>query len=604
MRLVLAAVLFIGWQLQGMGQDGPPPPQNFGPDTYRIGLSTGQGTTKPGLSCDGSTSRGRVCTGFLASAVDGALLDVTVTVPPGNGPHPLVTVMHGWGGSKTSLGYIADPLLKDGNAVLRYSARGFGRSWGQVNLADVNVEMEDLRSIIGQVVDQGRLHLDRDAVGIVGVSYGGGQSWLSLVQPSFLSPEVATVRIRAVVPIVPWTDLLYSLLPNGRPERSLAPAGSAKLSYINGLYFSGLRASPPNYPDYLVAWHAWINGMEPNRVDPLYQQIVDGVAGYRSIWWQEQFWRDAAANRVPVFQIQGLTDDLFPLPEAKRMLLALKTIDPLYPIASYFGDLGHPRASNKPEERDYVVGRSDQDVGSIRAWFAYYLRSVGTEPAHNVRAAITRPRNESFDPANVITVDIYGALSTTTIPWDFPDDSKELVNPGGEPSGFFWDPLVMEAARELEPYPDPGPPDAPLVVGSAVFTVEVAKLIEVAKLPAHEPLLIAGQPTVSLRALTPPPAVPSPPAVPAPRVQLNVRLIDVAPDGTENLITRGTFMLEPPVPRAPTDVVIPTYGNVWKAAPDHVLRLEITNVDSPYLAPSRVPSTTEISQVRLQLPVR
>jgi hypothetical protein len=32
--------------------------------------------------------------------------------------------------------------------------------------------------------------------------------------------------------------------------------------------------------------------------------------------------------------------------------------------------------------------------------------------------------------------------------------------------------------------------------------------------------------------------------------------------------------------------------------------LEITNLDSPYLAPSRLPSVTQISQVRLTLPVR
>jgi predicted acyl esterase len=104
-------------------------------------------------------------------------------------------------------------------------------------------------------------------------------------------------------------------------------------------------------------------------------------------------------------------------------------------------------------------------------------------------------------------------------------------------------------------------------------------------------LLIAGQPAVSLRASTT-----------AVRVQLNVRLIDVAPDGRQHLITRGTFMLQAAPGRS--DIVIPTYGNVWEAPPDHALRLEITTLDSPYLAPSRVPSVTEISQVRLELPVR
>jgi pimeloyl-ACP methyl ester carboxylesterase len=573
-------VLFTAWQLHAAAQDGPPPAQSFGPDSYRTGVFTGEGTTPPGLNCDGSTAQGRVCSGFLPSSVDGTLLDVTVKVPPGRGPHPLVAILHGWGGSKESLGYLADPLLADRHAVLRYSARGFGQSWGQVNLSDIHVEIEDLRSLIGQVVDRRNLHLDADAVGVIGISYGGGQSWLALVQPSFSSPRGADVRIRTAVPIVPWSDLLYSLLPNGRPERSLDPAGALKLSYINGLYVSGLRRSPqrpyPNYPDYLIAWHAWINTVEPNRLDPVYRSVIDGIAGYRSVWWQEKFWREVARNRVPVFQIQGLTDDLFPLPEAKRMLLALRSVDPRYPIATYLGDIGHPRASNKPAERDYTVGL-------IRGWFAHYLQGIGAEPAHVIRAAITRPRNQPFDPADVITAASYDALATRTLTQEF-DASATLVNPVTDPySGFYWDPLVMEASRELQP--SPPPPDSARVPGSlAVFTVPVVEL------SGGSPLLIAGQPAVSLRASTL-----------APRVQLNVRLVDIAPDGTRQLITRGTYTLEN---IGTTDLVIPTYGNLWQAAPEHTLELEITNVESPYLTPSRIASATEISRVRLQLPVR
>jgi hypothetical protein len=144
-----AVVLLLGWQVAAMGQAGPPPPQSFGPDTIRTGVFTGEGTTEPGLSCDASPSGGRVCSGFLRSEVDRTLLDVSLMIPPGTGPHPMVVVMHGWGGSKESLGYIADPLLADGHAVQRYSTRGFGRSWGQVNLSDMQVELADLRSMIG-----------------------------------------------------------------------------------------------------------------------------------------------------------------------------------------------------------------------------------------------------------------------------------------------------------------------------------------------------------------------------------------------------------------------------------------------------------------------
>jgi pimeloyl-ACP methyl ester carboxylesterase len=471
--------------------------------------------------------------------------------------------------------------------VLRYSARGFGRSWGQVNLSDVHVEMEDFRSMVGQVIDHRGFRLNPDAVAVAGASYGGGQSWLALLRPLFRTPNGAPVRIRTVVPIVTWSDLLYSLMPNGRPEHSLRPPGSLKLSYANGLYFSGIRTSPdrpyPNYPEYLIAWHAWMNAVEPNQFDPVYRQIVDALAGYRSIWWQEEFWRAAARNRVPVFQVQGFTDDLFPLTEAKRMLLALEAIDPQYPIASYFGDLGHPRASNKAGEVEYVLGL-------IRRWLDYYLRGTGSEPPHVVRAAITRRRNSSFNPADVITVPDYARLATRTISKEF-GESAILINPLSDPySGFYWDPLVMEAARELKPHPLAQPEPALVETSLAVYRVGVDELT------GGSSLLLAGQPVVSFRASTA-----------APRVQLNVRLLDIAPDGAKQLVTRGTYMLDAVSGGASlgtADVMIPTYGNVWESAPDHVLQLEITNLDSPYVSPSRIPSITEISGVRLDIPAR
>ena len=117
---------------------GPPPARSFGADTYRTEVFTGDGVTSPGLTCDKAANKSRACSGFLASGVDSTRLDVTLQVPQGGGPFPLVVLMHGWAGSKTGSGDVADALVSDGLAVLRYSARGFGESWGQANLADIH----------------------------------------------------------------------------------------------------------------------------------------------------------------------------------------------------------------------------------------------------------------------------------------------------------------------------------------------------------------------------------------------------------------------------------------------------------------------------------
>jgi hypothetical protein len=107
-------------------------------------------------------------------------------------------------------------------------------------------------------------------------------------------------------------------------------------------------------------------------------------------------------------------------------------------------------------------------------------------------------------------------------------------------------------------------------------------------------LTISGQPTVTLDAF-----------VTGHRVQLNVRLIEEG-GPTDYMITRGTYTVDAGagVDIGRRTIVIPTYGNYWRVAANHKIRLEVSNVDSPYLTPSREASTTVISSARLDLPIR
>ena len=254
-RLTVAALLagLIGAAAVMAQSDGPPPPRTFGSDTTAVGVFTGQGTTAPGLQCDAppDVSIPLECSGFLASGLDGTLLDVTVRVPQTAGPHPLVVYVHGWGGSKNAGHQYDDVLAGAGKAdaagltrgggytYLRYSTRGFGKSWGQTNFGDVDVELADLRSMVGQVVDDPRLQADPTAVAVMGASYGGAHSWLAAAQPSFTSLAGKSVRLRTAVPVAAGSDLLYSLIPNGKPNDATSPAGGVKLSYVNGFYATG-----------------------------------------------------------------------------------------------------------------------------------------------------------------------------------------------------------------------------------------------------------------------------------------------------------------------------------------------------------------------------
>jgi predicted acyl esterase len=146
----------------------------------------------------------------------------------------------------------------------------------------------------------------------------------------------------------------------------------------------------------------------------------------------------------------------------------------------------------------------------------------------------------------------------------------------------------MIGAEQLQPYTGT-PPDPPVVETSmAVYTLSPADL------GAGGELLVAGCPLVKLHASSL-----------APRVQLDVRMYDVAPNGTRQLITRGTYTADNGVlPIGEQDLTIPTYGNLWRVPADHTIRIELTNLDSPYITPTRVPSETTVSNVSVEIPTR
>jgi predicted acyl esterase len=578
----------------------PPVARQFGADQTSVGNFTGSdaGIT-PGLTCtsfDPANPAPITCQGFLAS-FDGTLLETTVRVPPPDparpdAKHPLVALMHGWGGSQGSTAKYDDPLLNAGYDVLRYSARGFGGSFGQTNLADVNVEGEDLRNLIGQVVDDGRFAADPSAVAVFGASYGGAHAWLGVVKPQFSSPNKTTVTIKAAVPIAGWTDLLNALLPNGRPEAAQDPAGAEKLSYVEALFFGGIRTRAdrpyPNYPEYLFHWNGEMTTNEvPYAATPTGTEVVAGLQGYRSAWWQAPFWDRVRANatsgapQVAIFAIQGFTDDLFPPREAVRMYDALRALDSKYPIALYLGDIGHPRAVNKDGEVSYLLAR-------VLDWLGFYLAGRGTQPALDVQASITRAPDAAFDPEkDVIHAPTWQALSNATATARFRGLQVITFDPASI-SGFQWDPLVLTACGQLELCPA-APASLELAGDVASYETPVSRF-------STGSLLVAGDPTITAWILTA-----------SHRVQLDVRVLDVAPNGDRQLVTRGTYTRDTGVPTKPVGLVrvaIPTHGNLWEVPAGHKVRFEITNVDSPYLRPSLVPSATLVIDVEVSLPVR
>ena len=215
-----------------------------------------------------------------------------------DGKYPLVMLFHGYGGGKLGLSDM-QPWLDRGYAAFSMTDRGFRESCGSaasraaaggacdkgyIRLIDNRYEVRDAQEFAGRLADAGLIEPRR--IGAVGGSYGGGMSMAlgalkdRKVLPDgrlvrWRSPGGKRMRIAATAPNVPWTDLAYSLAPNGSTLDYLADSpyrgrlGVEKQSFVNGLYVAGLLAPGFYAPEGsdpsadLTGWKAAIEAGEP-----------------------------------------------------------------------------------------------------------------------------------------------------------------------------------------------------------------------------------------------------------------------------------------------------------------------------------------------------
>ncbi|UAW97238.1 peptidase S15 [Halopseudomonas nanhaiensis] len=145
-------------------------------------------------------------------------------------PAPLLMYSHGWSGSRSTDLSETDALTEaarkawdSGYFVLTFDQRGFGDSGGQANVQDPDVEGRDIQAMLDWAEANLAPHLaylrGDPLVGGLGVSYGGG---FQLVGSS------VDARFDALVPVITWHDLSYSLTPEGVPK-------TAWLSFLTGV---------------------------------------------------------------------------------------------------------------------------------------------------------------------------------------------------------------------------------------------------------------------------------------------------------------------------------------------------------------------------------
>jgi fermentation-respiration switch protein FrsA (DUF1100 family) len=526
---------------------------------------------------------------------DGVPIDVDVTLPPtGAGPFPTVLLLHGLGGTKTSSegpspgGHNNDVFYAQrGYAVVTPTARGFGRSCGAatsrtpdcankgwIHLMDQRYEVRDVQHLLGVLVDEGIA--DRHALAAAGASYGGGES-LELAYlhdrvrlpdgtyRRWRSPAGTPLALAAAAPIIPWSDLVSALLPNGRfldftrptLTESREPLGVSLQSFTNGLYavnvLSGWLSAPGVDPQAdLTTWKARTDLGEPE--DAQARAIADQIFNYHQAW-------GIPGRPAPLLLTSGWTDDLFPVQQSLRIYNSVRS-HRRFPVSLQFGDLGHMRAANKPA---VALAFADQ----VAAFFDHWLKGVGDAPRPGSVTAFTQTCPKSAPATGPYTAGSWSGLHPRRIGFGA-RAAQTFTSEGGNPAtAAAFDPLAADACKTVPTEVAPG---------TAVYTRDVSK-----------PFTLLGLPTVRASIHT------------TGRFgEIVSRLWDVAPNGTQLLVTRGVYRL---LDDQRGRVVFQLQGNGYQFEPGHQVKLELTGSDAPHWRKSNGTFSVRVSRLRVDLPV-
>ena len=551
-----------------------------------------------------------------AASWDGTPIDVNVAFPADPSPspdgnYPLIIVGHGYGGEKIGFGApdSTDGLrhfTSRGYAVFAMTARGFHQSCGKPNaitaaagacndagwihLMDDRYEIRDAQFLMGELADEGLV--DGQRIGAIGGSYGGGLSLqLAALKDRVMMPDGSLVpwtspvdhdpmQIAGATPNIPWSDLAYSLTPNGAKLDYVADAsfsgraGVEKSSFQTGLYLSGQlsgsycgQAPYPACTDFqsdLTQWKSRIDQGEPYDGDPLITSILGEIKAHHSA-----FYIDHSEPPAPLLISNGFTDDLFPADEAITYYNRIRSQYPNAPISMLFGDFGHMRANNKPEDTAALSAAED-------AWLDFYVKGAGSQPFQGVTTfAMTCP--ESQPSGGPFQAGSWAGLQKGAVRFTDPATKTISADGGSASVDTTFDPVSGDGACATAPGAD--------LSGVATYRLPAA---------TGGGFTLMGSPTVVA-------TIGSPVA----NSELAARLLDVAPDGTETLVDRQLY--RPQVGSSRQVFQLHPSGHLF--ADGHVAKLELLPRDaggsqlSDYGRPANGQGDITVSNLDLRLPV-
>jgi predicted acyl esterase len=572
-------------------------------------------------------------------------LDFTVTVPSeavgGSGtqtclivgdlyqprnasPHhrvPAILTTNGFGGSKDDQASLAKVAASHGYGVLSYSGLGFGGSGCKISLDDPSYDGragKQLVSFLGgkrgiartttgkkfpavnwirrdRTDHRGRHHRYDPRVGMVGGSYGG--------QIQFAVAD-KDPRLDAIIPIITWNDLAYSLAPNdsgfvhGVTDNDKAP-GTAKIEWVNLFFALGIA-----------------DGLEGAQVDPsrtvgCENFLTEACKGEAELSANTidtpdvfAFVRHASVEsymhriRIPTLLMQGQGDSLFNLQEVVATYRALRKQHT--PVKMIWQSWGHSIGTPQPGEWTQGPGiRKTYEGRRVWSWFQRYLKGkhVSTGPRFAYYRDYVKFTGKGPDSVQYAHSPHYpvGHVKTMYGSGTSLVTKRAKVQPGSQPYANFSGATPLSysevSAVQGSAIPDQSttPSDAP---GS--FAAWQGPALK------HR-LDIAGVPTATLHISAPTTS----PAATATELQLFAKVYDIAPDGSIDLVRRLVAPVRVLDATKPIHVQLP--GIVHRFAKGHHIELVVAATDSAYrnsnTVQPAVAMTSKKSPTVLKLPV-
>ena len=286
-------------------------------------------------------------------AEGGVTLRGWLFLPAGSGPHPAITMAHGYAGVREhGIEPFATAFAEDGFVVLVHDHRSFGASDGRPRQdVDPWQQIADWRRAVSFL--ETRPEVDPERIGLWGSSYAGGHA---------IVLGATDRRLRCVVAQVPTISGYEQGL------RRIAPDASAALEETFAEDERGLfRGEPPRYQAIVSADPALpASYRAPDAIDFYLQPIPEGI------WRNEVTVRSTRAARM--YEPGAWIDRVSPTP--LLMVIALNDTITLTDLA-----LGAYERALQPKRLELIPGghfdpylaRFAESSGAARAWFRRHL---------------------------------------------------------------------------------------------------------------------------------------------------------------------------------------------------------------------------------------